>query len=317
MENSIASFRRNVGGFCNHLQASCDALKKSVDRRPIPLDSASSTFIQCLNRRVESANGDLNLLDSMSFGTVSFEELLGYSYEVFNKNQSDLLELEERLKDLGYSPDFEEESLEIDDIDSDDEHLSGPLVSKMPTSISRSAVASNSAISCLEEDPFLDGSLSLKKYGLSDACLASLASEGNHTIDSPDFSTSKNKKYGKEGSKEKCEHGMETSEVTNKDDLLNPTGTQRPLVKVSKDDFESFPSYMTSLTSWEDLLTAVEKINFSLNQKVKTKGHNYFLQDEIASLDLGPKSRVYLLLLTRMNCLVVETVDGVISYRVL
>ncbi|GKU91081.1 hypothetical protein SLEP1_g5002 [Rubroshorea leprosula] len=66
-----------------------------------------------------------------------------------------------------------------------------------------------------------------------------------------------------------------------------------------------------------DLLTAVEKINSSLNKKAKTKGYSYFLQDEIASLDLGPKSRVYLLLLTRMNRLVVETIDGLISYRVL
>lgn len=68
------------------------------------LDSASSTFLQCLNRRVSTATVELNLLDSMSFATVSFEELLGHCYEVFNSNQSCLLHLQSLLKPLGYVP---------------------------------------------------------------------------------------------------------------------------------------------------------------------------------------------------------------------
>nr|GMD86684.1 Angiomotin like [Ipomoea batatas] len=91
MEASIGKFSKTVAAFCNHLQTSSDALKQSVDRRPIPLDSASTTFVQCLNRRVSSASSDLNLLESMSFGTVSFEELLGHCNEVYKKNQNDLL----------------------------------------------------------------------------------------------------------------------------------------------------------------------------------------------------------------------------------
>ncbi|KAK3435855.1 hypothetical protein EUGRSUZ_C00285 [Eucalyptus grandis] len=90
--------------FRNHLQSSVDALQQSIDCRPIPLDSASSTFIQCLNLRVSTASSDLNLLDAMSFGTVSFEELLGHCNKVFQKNQSDLAQLEERLKSFGYIP---------------------------------------------------------------------------------------------------------------------------------------------------------------------------------------------------------------------
>ena len=46
---------------------------------------------------VSIAIDDLNLLDSMTFGTVSFEELLGHCNEVYEKNQSDLTELELRL----------------------------------------------------------------------------------------------------------------------------------------------------------------------------------------------------------------------------
>lgn len=67
-------------------------------------DSANSTFIQGLNRRVKIASGDLNLLESMSFATVSFEELLGHCNEVYKNNQTHLLELQDRLKDFNYVP---------------------------------------------------------------------------------------------------------------------------------------------------------------------------------------------------------------------
>lgn len=67
-------------------------------------DSASSTFVQCLKRRLSSASNDLNMLETMSFGTVSFEELLGHCNEVYKKNQSDLSELEDRLRGYGYVP---------------------------------------------------------------------------------------------------------------------------------------------------------------------------------------------------------------------
>ncbi|KAI6696596.1 hypothetical protein NL676_016715 [Syzygium grande] len=123
MEEAIATLGRSLGHFCNHLQSSVDALNQSIDRRPIPLDSASSTFVQCLNRRVSTASGDLDLLDSMSFGTVSFEELLGHCNEVFKKNQSDLAQLEERLTSFGYVPDADDDDVEEDTVDD----LSSPL----------------------------------------------------------------------------------------------------------------------------------------------------------------------------------------------
>lgn len=69
--------------------------------------------------------------------------------------------------------------------------------------------------------------------------------------------------------------------------------------------------------TFQDLLDAVEKINSSQSKKDKTEGRNYFHQDEISSLGLGPKARSYLLLLVRLNRLVVETIDGSVSYRVL
>ncbi|OVA04829.1 hypothetical protein BVC80_8659g6 [Macleaya cordata] len=114
MEESviISTFCKTLASFCQHLQTSSETLKESIERRPIPLDSASSTFIQCLNRRVSSASADLNLLESMAFGTVSFEELLGHCNELYKKNQSDLIVLEDRLKSFDYIPE-----VEIDDED--------------------------------------------------------------------------------------------------------------------------------------------------------------------------------------------------------
>ncbi|CAK9159421.1 unnamed protein product [Ilex paraguariensis] len=122
MDDSIGKFCKTLASFCNHLQSSCDALKQSVERRPIPLDSASSTFVQCLNRKVSSTNSDLNLLESMSFGTVSFEELLGHCNEVYKKNQSDIVELGDRLKGFGYNP----EGFEIDEEEEFNDNSSPP-----------------------------------------------------------------------------------------------------------------------------------------------------------------------------------------------
>ncbi|XWS66525.1 hypothetical protein CRYUN_Cryun05aG0207000 [Craigia yunnanensis] len=307
MEDLIANLSKTLGSFCNHLQSSCDSLKQSIDRRPIPLDSASSTFVQCLNRRVSVATTDINLLDSMSFGTVSFEELLGHCYQILNKNQTDLLDLEDRLKPLGYLPQVEIEDEEEEEI----------LDSK-----ERSFATTSSSMKSLEEDPlFLDESLSLKNYGLSDVCLATLASQANQKIDDSDLSVGANMRYnGDKPSNIKGTYKPATDifEVTKEEgNDLNPVEAPRPVIQVSKDGYESLPSYMTSLASWEDLLAAVEKINSSLSKKEKTKGYNYFHQDEIETLDLGPKGRAYLLVLVRMKLLVVETIDGLISYRVL
>ncbi|KAK9289296.1 hypothetical protein L1049_007451 [Liquidambar formosana] len=306
MEDSISTFCKTLASFCNHLQSSCDALKQSVERRPIPLDSASSTFIQCLNRRVSSASSDLNLLESMSFGTVSFEELLGHCNEVYKKNQSDVPELEDRLKSLGYVPDTEI------NIDEDDEvsGLSTPFgIDSTPGSVMK----------MLQEDFLFDESLSLQNLGLSDVCLATLASEANGNISNPDISSRElmGLHEDKMGPYQPATKILETIEGDDAEEDLKSVAVSNSVISVTKDDYESLLSHMKSLAPWEDLLAAVEKMNLSLSKKDNMNGGNFFRQNEIASLGLGPKGRSYLLLLVRMNKLVVETVDGVISYRVL
>ncbi|KAI8562798.1 hypothetical protein RHMOL_Rhmol03G0063200 [Rhododendron molle] len=301
MDDSIGVLCKTLASFCNHLQSSCDALKQSVERRPIPLDSASTTFVQCLNRRVCTTSSDLNLLESMSFGTVSFEELLGYCNEVYKKNQSDLSELEDHLRTFGYAP---EPEIDEKDETSDDSCVPLGLDWKM-----------------VDSDPLLEDSLSLQDLGLSDVCLATIASQAHSKTDSLDISPeltnlTNEKQHGMRGQYGPASKFLEVIEGEVEDDL-ELVGVPQSVIKISKDDYESLPSYMKTLASWEDLLAAVEKMNSSLSQKQTTNGRNFIHQDEIASLGLGPKVRTYLLMLVRLNCLVVETIDGLVSYRVL
>ncbi|RYR51984.1 hypothetical protein Ahy_A06g026921 [Arachis hypogaea] len=248
-EDAIWKFCNALASFCNHLQSNSDALKLSIDRRPIPLDSASSTFVQSLNRRVSTSAADLELLDSMSFGTVSFEELLGHCNELYKKNHSDLLELEDRLKSsYGY---FE-------------------------TTWTLRCLSGHVSI-------WRDQEFKLQQQPVVDKIVAS---EGRNFL----------------------------SDEANKENLESAEPSSS-LIKISEREFECLPGYMKGLVTWEDLLVAVDKINSSLRKK--TNGGNYFRQDEIPSFDLGPKARSYLLVLVRMNRLVVETIDGILSYRVL
>ncbi|XAR64831.1 hypothetical protein NMG60_11008691 [Bertholletia excelsa] len=297
MDDSIRVFCKTLALFCNHLESSCDALKQSVERRPIPFDSASSTFVQCLNRRLSSTSGDLDLLESMSLGTVSFEELLGHCNEVYKRNQSDLPEIEDRLRNFGYIPETEMDG------DEGSEDSPSSLGIELKT---------------VDADPLLEDSYSLRDLGLSDVSLATIASEANYEIDSLDTSMfeAANLCMEKPGMKKQVGHAPKFLDDIGGDDQKS---VELPcsVINVSKNDYESLPSYMRTLASWEDLLAAVESINSVLCKSRKTKDGTFFRQDELASLGLGPKGRSYLLLLLRMNHLVVETIDGSISYRVL
>ncbi|PPR85625.1 hypothetical protein GOBAR_AA35067 [Gossypium barbadense] len=139
MEDLITNLSKSLGSFCNHLKAAATLLSNPSTAAPSLL-SASSTFVQCLNRRVSTATADLNLLESMSLDTVSFEELLGHCYQIFNNNQTHLLHLKNHLKPLGYLPfEIENDEEEEEVLDSNDRCFS----------------VTNSAIKSLDEDPLL------------------------------------------------------------------------------------------------------------------------------------------------------------------
>ncbi|XP_057784700.1 uncharacterized protein LOC131002046 isoform X1 [Salvia miltiorrhiza] len=282
MEEPVGKLCTTLAKFCNHLQTSCAALKESVDRRPIPLDSASTTFIQSVNRRVSAAGDDLNILESMSFATVSFEELLGHCNEVLKKNRNDISDLQDHLySSSNYIPplDFDEEA-EVDDFSLDTFSPGSGVELKRSDDV--------------EDDPLLDDSLSLKKFGISDSSLAAIASQAHN----------------------KCEMYESDFEIEEgRTDEMKECEDSRISLNVTRDDYESLPKHMKGLASWEDLQNAVAKINSCIGSK-KTKAET-FQQDEIELLGLGYKARSYLLLLLKMNRLRIETNEGVISYKIL
>ncbi|KAL5720636.1 hypothetical protein ACHQM5_013283 [Ranunculus cassubicifolius] len=329
----ISNFTKTLTSFIIHLQSTSQALKDSISRRPIPLDSAASTFISNLNRRISSASNDLNVMESMVLDSVSFEELLGHCNELYNKIHGDFLHLECRFKEFGYVPEAEidedkEEIMELKTPESKFLVNSNEVYElKTPESkfvdrrdgyglISMSA-SRGSMMKRLKDDHLLDESLSLQNLGLSDVCLATLASEADKDIynlrslqkptnydDVNSFGTdypSSNKDLGAAEDHAKSVGGTAT----------------RMVINIAKDEYEKLPSFMKSLASFEDLNQAVNKMNSILASQKNTKEFNFFHQDKLASFGLGPKVRSYLMMLVRMQCLVVETVDGSVVYRVL
>ncbi|KAK9090159.1 hypothetical protein Sjap_023336 [Stephania japonica] len=312
----ISDFCKTLSSFCNNLHLKSTALKESVDRRPIPLDSATSTFTRCLNHRVSAASTDLNLLESMAFGTVSFEELLGHCNEVYKKNESDLVEIEDRLAGFGYVPEM--------GVDGDEDEglsfLATPVGTAKISSYDDKLDSVDSIMKRLERSPLFEESFSLQKLGLSDVCLATLASEDNTDLTNTKSAQNQanNIDIGRHGPTMQGHFDAQSFGKTEgkAEDLLKSIGCTKVAIKVLKDDYDSLPSFIKSLTSWEDLNVAVEKMNSSLCKQPKEK-ENLFYQHDLEALGLGPKVRSYLLLLLRMNLLIVETINGSIAYRVL
>ncbi|XP_016580229.1 uncharacterized protein LOC107877923 isoform X4 [Capsicum annuum] len=153
----------------------------------------------------------------------------------------------------------------------------------------------------IEDDPLLDDSLNLQNLGLSDVCLATIASEANAVYE-------KEGVYLSTGKKQDNNDGKMNDELKSSEDIQS-------LITVSEDDYENLPKHMKSLASWQELVVAVEKMNSYLDTK-KTRPYS-FQQAEIVELGLGHKARSYLLLLIRMGRVIVETSGGLICYRIL
>ncbi|CAN4112763.1 unnamed protein product [Withania somnifera] len=195
----------------------------------------------------------------MSCGTVSFEELLGHCNEVFKKNQADILFLQDRFHNLGYIA-------SVDLIDDDSEGEEEDLTVSEDLSYDCSLDFKK-----IEDDPLLDESLNLQNLGLSDVCLASIASEAN-TV------------YEKEGFYLSTEKIQDSSDGKISDELKSSEDIQS-FVTVSQDDYENLPKHLKSLASWQELLAAVEKMSSFLDTN-KTRPYS-FQQAEIADFGLG------------------------------
>ncbi|KAH9626960.1 hypothetical protein KSS87_005729 [Heliosperma pusillum] len=276
MEESIRKMSNNLANFCNNLESCSQAFKQSLDRRPIPLDSASTTFMRSLNDRVSSLTADLNLLDSMSFATVSFEELLGHCNQLYQHNHQQLLHLHSHLHSSAYIS----SSDVIDDLEEDvmaQSNFSPDPESNFLTSYH------GSTSHRLEDDPLFDDPPSLQNLGLSEICMASLASQGdakNDVLNTP------LKLRTSEVLPQETSRLVDTvgGEVEYESKIC---GQASNLIVVSDNDYESLPSYMKSLAPWKDLQSAVEKMNSFLSKKGHSQEGNFFHPDELESMGLG------------------------------
>nr|CAD1841627.1 unnamed protein product [Ananas comosus var. bracteatus] len=336
MEASISAFCRSLSAFCHHVESASDSLSDSIQRRPIPSVTSSHTilisllyirvcsspslspplslslsllrfrclrFLQCLDRRVSAASADLDLLESMALGTVSFEELLGHCNEVYKINLKYISDLEDRFASFGYVP-------EVEDDEGGDED-SGVLSKYM----SPDNGVGTSHFACrkrLNDDFLFEDSVSLRNLGFSDACLATLASEGDERdatlkkFSELDMSDDEGQPH------EKITFSQLTKDVLNTKVLYN--FATNSIIKVSKDDYDNLPSYMKTLASWEELQDAVVKLN-SYFCKDRSEGSDKLNQDDTEKIGLGRKGRSYLLVLLRMNQLTMENIDGSIFYH--
>ncbi|XP_042426670.1 uncharacterized protein LOC122014502 isoform X2 [Zingiber officinale] len=319
MESAISAFCQSLAAFCHHVDTASKSLSDSIQRRPIPLDSAASAFLQSVDRRISSASADLDLLESMAFGTVSFEELLGHCNEVFKNNQRYIADLEERMQSLGYVPEVE---LEDDEVLDDSKFMSPVSGFQKPSFEFGSVSVVRSSRKRLEEDSLFEDSISLQNLGLSDAGLATLALEG-YDADERGLSTVKKNSgetmsYCNDIISDKMtlpgysRHALNASDSYN-DEIPVIRNIAKAIVCASRDDYDDLPAYMKSLVSWEELQEAVVKINSFLSEH---KHNDVLNQDEIEQMGLGRKARSYLLLLLRMNQFVAETIDNSVFYRV-
>ncbi|CAL9751383.1 unnamed protein product [Musa acuminata subsp. burmannicoides] len=318
METAISAFCQALAAFCHHVDTASKSLSDSIQRRPIPLDSAASAFLQSLDRRISCAGADLELLESMAFGTVSFEELLGHCNEVFKNHQRCIADLEDRMQSFGYVPGVELDD-EVDEEIGDDPKFASPVNGylKLPVDFGSVSVARSSR-KRLEEDSLFEDSISLQNLGLSDACLATLASEGDGCLSiTENFSGGTMSSYDGIMSGKVIAAGFQEPDLNASDAFSDESSVARNVVKkVMKDDYDGLPAFMKSLVSWEELQEAIVKINSFLSGKDRKKQSDAFNQDDLETMGLGRKGRSYLLLLLRMNQLVAETNEGSIYYRV-
>lgn len=353
MENSISIFVKTLASFCNHVESTTRSLSDSISRRPIPLESATSSFLNSLERRISSSTVDLNLLESMTLGSISFEELIGHCNEVYKTNEKYINEIEEKMISFGYVPDTE--------VDGEDNGEHAGLESEFPSPDIGSRklgfdCGSNSGLQSnkkrIEERTIFDESLSLQDLGLSDACLAALALEENHH--SP--SSSVNSKVG-HSHDDLLTHKLTSFQPPKDDSVISgndvptsmtlssndeisrgdfqsqiastsfhpqsevataPDGFDAKsdvMIKISEDEYDGLPPYIQRMSSWEELQQAVAKLNNCFCTKMRACGQATIDQHDLEALDLGTKGRFYLLMLLRTKKIEVETVDGSIVYR--
>ncbi|XP_044984915.1 uncharacterized protein LOC123452341 [Hordeum vulgare subsp. vulgare] len=301
MDALISAMCGSLSEVLTHADSHSRALSDALSRRAIPLESATNAFLQGLDRRVEAAGADLEHLESLAFGTVSVEELLGHCCEALNIVSRHADAIEFRLVSYGYvAPEVEDEVEEEEGRDTGELEVPGNGGFGGSSSVLRSA---RKRFDDDDDDALFEDSMSLKNFGISDACLATLSSQDI------DFSASPKMPDRKPGSVDHQEILEKAEEPT---PPQNETDEQDGMIRASKEEYDKLPPYMKSLASWEELHDAVSKLNAYF---AGDKAQGRLNQDDVGSIGLGRKGRSYLLILLRLNQLAMETIDGSIFYN--
>uniref|UniRef100_A0A0E0JCM2 Uncharacterized protein n=1 Tax=Oryza nivara TaxID=4536 RepID=A0A0E0JCM2_ORYNI len=341
MEAKISSLCTALSSVLNHADDSSRALSDALSRRPIHLESAARGFLQGLERRSEAAGADLSRLESMAFGTVSFEELLGHCGEALSMFSRHADAIESRLVAFGYVPPgstnslppwgilnpivsiffkllvencefamllVEEEVSEDVQEDWDDEKLPG--VAGNGCFGGTSSVLRSSREMVDDDDALFENSMSLKNLGFSDACLATLSSQDSGLSGSTEILYRKPESVADVENKVNDAESMIPPKETN-----GPGNDSQGAIKASKEEYEKLPPYMKTLATWEELQEAISKLNSYFGSD-KTQGNVALNQDDVGEIGLGRKGRSYLLILLRMNQLAMENIDGSIFYNI-
>ncbi|CAO2204976.1 unnamed protein product [Urochloa humidicola] len=301
MERSISSLCASLSSVLDHADSSSRELADAVSRRPIHLESATTAFLQKLDRLVEVANADLERLESMACGAVSFEELLGHCGEALNVYARHADVIESRLASFGYEPPNVEPEVDAEVLDGDIGELGDPANGCFGVS---SSVLRSSRGRLSNEDHGLYPSL--KSLGLSDACLATLSSEATDYVENP------KELYKNPESADDSKKIMKEAEVIAPQSKRNDQDNSfKEVIRASKEEYEQLPPYMKSLASWEELQEGICKLNSYFGG---AQGSVSLNQDDVGAIGLGRKGRACLLMLLRLNQLTMEAVNGSTFY---
>ncbi|RCV24262.1 hypothetical protein SEVIR_5G069800v4 [Setaria viridis] len=304
MERSILSLCASLSSVLDHADSSSRELADVVSRRPIHLESTTTAFLQKLDRLTEAANEDLAHLDSMTFGAVSFEELLGHCGEALNVYARHADAIESRLASFGYEPPKVEPEVDTEVQDGDIGKLGDPASGCF--GVSSSLLRSSKGRFRDDEDPLFGESL--KSLGFSDACLATLSSEVT------DNGENLKELYKDPESADEGKKIMKEAELIAPQSKRDNQGNSfKEMIRASKEEYEQLPPYMKSLASWEELQEGISKLNSYFGSD-EAKGSVSLNQDDVGAIGLGRKGRACLLMLLRLNQLTMEAVDGSTFY---
>ncbi|KAG0521829.1 hypothetical protein BDA96_08G195200 [Sorghum bicolor] len=247
MDQSIMALCESLSSLVNHAESSSRELADAISQRPIHLDMARTSFLQKLEYRAEAAAADLQHIESIALGTVSFEELLGHWGEALNVYARHADALQSHLASFGYEPaDAVAEEPEVDvEVEVEDGNV-GKVedLGDGCLSVSRSVLRLGKRRFQHDSDAIFEESL--KDLGLSDACLATLSSEGAN------YGVSQKKLCKNPESTDYGEKIMNEAEIMTPQNERNDQGNSfKEMIKASKDEYEQLPSYMKSLASWE------------------------------------------------------------------